>query len=124
MQNFVAKTNSIVGNMKATDNACSKDLYMGERLKPKCGLFVDIIQYRDLKQNPSENFVFIGKWLFCAMLIQIIKVFIFVDLHFGKNQIEKPLLSKIKDEAHEGLNTPFSCLELRRWDLDVLCREC
>ena len=54
----------------------------------------------------------------------IIKVFIFVDLHFGKNQIEKPLLSKIKDEAHEGLNTPFSCLELRRWDLDVLCREC
>ena len=38
----------------------------------------------------------------------------------GKNQIKKPLFSKIKDEAHEGLNTPFSCLELRGWDLDVL----
>ena len=47
-----------------------------------------------------------------------------LTLKLGKNQIEKPLLSKIKDEAHEDLSTPFSCLELRRWDLDVLCREC
>ena len=80
MQNFVAKTNSIVGNMKATDNAWSKNLYMEERLKPKYGLFVDIIQYLDLQQNPSVNFVFIGKCLFCAVLIQIINIFIFVDL--------------------------------------------
>ena len=34
-----------MGNMKAADNACSKNLYMGERLKAKYGLFVDIIQY-------------------------------------------------------------------------------
>ena len=69
IQNFVAKTNSIMGSMKAADNAWSKNLYMGERPKPKYGLFVDIIrnswvsdiiQYRDLKQNPSMNFVFIG----------------------------------------------------------------
>ena len=58
VQNFVAKTNSIMGNMKAADNACSKNLYMGERLKAKYGLFVDIIQYRDLNQNPRVNFVF------------------------------------------------------------------
>ena len=52
---------------------------MGERLKPKYGLFVNI-QYRYLKQNPSVNFVFIGKCFLCAVLIQIINIFIFVDL--------------------------------------------
>ena len=57
---------------------------MGERPKRKYGLFVDIIQYRDLKQNPSVNFVFIGKCLFCAVLIQIINIFIFVDLQTWK----------------------------------------
>ena len=53
---------------------------MEERLKPKYGLFVDTIQYLDLQQNPSVNLVFIGKCLFCALLIQIINIFIFFDL--------------------------------------------
>ena len=62
------------------------------------------------------NFVFIGKCLFCVLLIQIVNM----THKLGKNQIKKPIFSKIKDGAHEGLNTPFSCLELRGWDLDVL----
>ena len=73
-----------MGNMKATDNAWSKNLYMGERPKRKYGLSADIIQYRDLKQNPSVNFEFIVKCLFYAVLIQIINIFIFVDLQTWK----------------------------------------
>ena len=58
MQNFVAKTNSIVGNMKATDNAWSKNLYMGERLKPKYGLFVDRAVFTWLSKGIGFGFGF------------------------------------------------------------------